>query len=285
MNIDSNRLEAFFQVAKDRNFHRAASGLGITQSALSQRVLKLENELENSLFIRGTMGISLTEAGDKLLRYCYAKSGLENDFFKSINQNNQLSGTIRVACYSSILRSVIMPALAPLLKKHDDVHIEFATKDVSELYGFLSSSKSDIIISPKVIDRIDLDSVKIGDEEIVHIRAKKHLTVGNVFLDTKNSESKTLEYLKYQNKNIKNIKLKYFDDIYGIIDGVKLGYGEAVVSKHLVEKDRGVEIVRTRRKMVSPIYLYYYKRAFLPELLKNVINELKGNCKKFTTLK
>lgn len=60
-------LEPFEASARLGSFTRAAEELSVTQSAISQRVRKLENLLETSLFERGHRTITLTPEGRELL--------------------------------------------------------------------------------------------------------------------------------------------------------------------------------------------------------------------------
>src|SRR5690606_17166296 len=74
--------------------------LGLTQSALSQRILGLEDELETALFIRDGRSVKLTEAGERLLSFCHAGKSLEDEFLDSIKGNGlALAGPIRIAGY------------------------------------------------------------------------------------------------------------------------------------------------------------------------------------------
>ena len=63
MSLSSLYLDAFVGVAKAESFSGAAKGLHITQSALSQRIKNLEDELGLTLFLRMTSGVRLTEQG------------------------------------------------------------------------------------------------------------------------------------------------------------------------------------------------------------------------------
>ncbi|MFM8314231.1 MAG: LysR family transcriptional regulator, partial [Deltaproteobacteria bacterium] len=70
MSISSSQLDAFFACSQTGNFTKAAKLLHLTQSALSQRILNLEGELQTTLFIRERNGIRLTSAGRELVQYC-----------------------------------------------------------------------------------------------------------------------------------------------------------------------------------------------------------------------
>src|SRR4051794_35816053 len=60
-------LEAFLAVARHRNFRRAAAELAVTPSAISQAVRTLEARLGAALFIRTTLSVGLTEAGERFV--------------------------------------------------------------------------------------------------------------------------------------------------------------------------------------------------------------------------
>lgn len=60
----TTQLEYFIAVAKYKNFTRAANECYIAQSAISQQINALEEELGFPLFIRQTRKVILTEAGE-----------------------------------------------------------------------------------------------------------------------------------------------------------------------------------------------------------------------------
>lgn len=64
--MDIRDIEYFMALAKQGSFTRAAAGLYITQSALSQKIAALEGELGVKLFVRTGRGVKLTQAGDVL---------------------------------------------------------------------------------------------------------------------------------------------------------------------------------------------------------------------------
>ena len=131
MTISSLQLDAFWAVAKNGGFSAAARELSLTQSALSQRVSNLEDELGLTLLIRNPGGVALTPQGERLLRYCLIRASLESELIQDMNvaAHSKVAGTIRIAGYSSILRSVIIPALRPLIAREEDIFCEFICSD------------------------------------------------------------------------------------------------------------------------------------------------------------
>ncbi|WBL81881.1 LysR family transcriptional regulator [Bradyrhizobium xenonodulans] len=66
MEPDLNALAVFALVAEERNFRAAADRLGVTRSAVSQTIRRLEETLGIALVQRTTRSVSLTEAGERL---------------------------------------------------------------------------------------------------------------------------------------------------------------------------------------------------------------------------
>ncbi|WP_437925295.1 LysR family transcriptional regulator [Sorangium sp. So ce291] len=79
------QLPVFLAVAERRSFTKGARALGMSPSAASQAVARLEHELGTPLFVRTTRSVRLTDAGARLLHeagpairsVCAALSGLK----------------------------------------------------------------------------------------------------------------------------------------------------------------------------------------------------------------
>lgn len=287
MKLNTDRLNAFYQVALDKNFSTAADTLCITQSALSQRVLKLEQEVKTTLFIRGTEGISLTESGSLLFDYVRDLQLRETEVLSALTgRSNVPNGIIRVAAFSSVLRSAIMPALGQLIRESTGGHVEFFSRELRDLPYMLKTGEADFIIhdNPKLSG--NLVAVALGDEKLVHVRATSGLNAEARaktkdqqvrFLDHDVDDMTTYHFLSSQGLDELQIQRSFYDDIYGVLDGVRLGFGEAIVSKHMVQNDEQIEIVSYSNTVTSPVILYYQKSRYLTELQKQVISVLKEN--------
>lgn len=66
MKIDLNLLPLFLAVAEERSFSAAAERLGVTRSAVSQGIRRLEDTFGTLLVMRTTRSVNLTEAGERL---------------------------------------------------------------------------------------------------------------------------------------------------------------------------------------------------------------------------
>jgi LysR family transcriptional regulator, nitrogen assimilation regulatory protein len=70
--LDLRPLYYFVQVAESGSFSRAATSLSIGQPVLSRFIKRIEEDLQVQLLYRNGRGVSLTEAGDRLLQHATA---------------------------------------------------------------------------------------------------------------------------------------------------------------------------------------------------------------------
>ena len=234
MSLSSLYLDAFLATAQTGNFTQAAEQLFITQSALSQRIAKLEAELDTGLIIRDPAGIQLTPAGLELLRYCTAKESLEKEALSKIigAQDNKLSGVIRIGGFSSVMRSAILPALTPLLEDNPNLKLNLISKEMDELPQLLKYGEIDYMIHYNPIYKDEIETVELGTETNVMVERKGY-DGPNIFLDHDENDQATAKYLKLIKSKTK-YERRYLDDVYGLIDGVKLGLGRAIIPTHLI---------------------------------------------------
>ena len=78
--MDLRSLRAFAEVADLASFSRAASTLGVAQSALSRQIAALEREVGGRLFNRTGRGVALTELGGRLVPRAKAVLSEANEF-------------------------------------------------------------------------------------------------------------------------------------------------------------------------------------------------------------
>tara|TARA_R110001599_G_scaffold322183_1_gene533141 strand:- start:712 stop:942 length:231 start_codon:yes stop_codon:yes gene_type:complete len=66
--VDIKTLKSFISVAKYKSFSEAARELHTVQPAISRHISALEIELEVSLFNRNSRAVTITPAGEQLLK-------------------------------------------------------------------------------------------------------------------------------------------------------------------------------------------------------------------------
>ena len=122
-----NELYAFTMVARHRSFTRAAAQLGMSQSALSQTVKNLEEDLGVRLLTRSTRSVFPTEAGERLLsRLGPQFDDMEEALDELNNVRTSPRGTIRISAGEHAAITLLQPKLTSFLSDYPDVSVEIA---------------------------------------------------------------------------------------------------------------------------------------------------------------
>ncbi len=280
MSLSSLHLDAFYAAAQSLNFSQAARELHIRQSALSQRIKALEEDVNLTLFVRMPRGVQLTEAGERLLRYCQARNCLEEELLEEMTGNKQdgIGGHLRIAGYSSIVRSVLIPALHPLLIEHPNIQPSIQNAEIRNLREMLLTGSVDFVVSDSEFHRSDLECLQLGNEEYVLVQSKDNPPKREVYLDHDPEDRITQQFLSHQDLPVPSYRRGFMDEIYAIIDAAAMGLGKAVVSKHLSKQHPGVEVISGHKSMQVPVYLYYHRQPFYTDLHLAVVKSLTERC-------
>ncbi|HUP57453.1 MAG TPA: LysR family transcriptional regulator [Bdellovibrionota bacterium] len=276
MPLSSSQLEAFLAVARAGSFSAAARALALTQSALSQRVLNLEGELGAQLLVRAPGSVQLTEVGRRLLQYGLAGERLEVELLEDLKpgRRRELRGHLRIAGFSSIMRSAVLPALEPLLKASPDVTVELQVAELRELPRLLLHGLADLVFTYEPVSAARVKSEKVGTEEYVLIAPPEGSP--ETILDHDPEDATTIEFFRRQKARPPRLRRSYFGDIYGIIDGVERGLGRAVVARHLIQGNRRVAIVEGYRPVRLDVYVGHFEQAVYTRLQASVLETIRG---------
>src|SRR4051812_22643411 len=109
-----NELIAFLAVAREQSFTRAAARLDVTPSAVSHTVKALEERLKLRLLARTTRNVSLTEAGERLMRSVgphFEEIDAEMEALSALR--DKPAGNIRIACSDYVIDTIFRPVLTP----------------------------------------------------------------------------------------------------------------------------------------------------------------------------
>src|ERR1700754_1307866 len=108
-------LVAFLAVAEEQSFTRAAAKLGISQSALSYTVRRLETRLGVRLLNRTTRSVAPTEGGERLLRTLRPAFDQIDSELEAVGElREKPSGTIRITANDHAADTILWPAIATL---------------------------------------------------------------------------------------------------------------------------------------------------------------------------
>ena len=130
-------LAAFAVVAEEESFTRASTRLGVSQSALSHKLRKLESRLGIRLLTRTTRRVSTTDAGKRLLGTVRpAIDSIDRELADLGDLRDRPSGTIRITASEHAARTALRPVIDRFLRDYPDVHIEIdAEHGLTDIVG------------------------------------------------------------------------------------------------------------------------------------------------------
>lgn len=124
------QLQAFLAVARAKSFTGGARELGVSRSAVSQSVRRLEEQLGVVLVTRTTRSVSLTDAGRRLLEaagpaFAQARAALDEVAAKP----GEVVGRVRLTAPRAAFSFVIEPVLPTFRERHPRIQLEFVFDD------------------------------------------------------------------------------------------------------------------------------------------------------------
>jgi DNA-binding transcriptional LysR family regulator len=122
--MELSQLEVFLAVARERRFSRAAEKLYRTQSAVSQTIRKLEDEVGEALFDRSSREGVLTDAGKVLHDYAEKLINLRSEAAESLTELRELQKGRLVIAANEFTVLYLLPVLAEFRRLHPMIKIK-----------------------------------------------------------------------------------------------------------------------------------------------------------------
>lgn len=166
------KYKAFLKVVELNSFTKAGKCLGYTQSAISQMLNSLEQELNANLLFRNKSGIKLTNEGIELLPFIKDLCGsydILNEIAVSINSIDR--GIIKIGLINSVTYTWFCELMSEFKDKYPNVKYELTTGNSKEIQDMVKRQTIDfgITYSPVISELI---GVKLMSQELCLIGAK-----------------------------------------------------------------------------------------------------------------
>lgn len=143
--MDPRRLRAFVTVARERSFTQAALALHLSQSAVSQQVAGLEQELGAALLDRSGRSVTLTAAGAVLLERAESLlTELESARRAVAFAEGRIAGDLRIASSLTLAGYVLPKALAAFRHEHPEVRVELRVRNTEDVARALAAGEVDL---------------------------------------------------------------------------------------------------------------------------------------------
>jgi DNA-binding transcriptional LysR family regulator len=168
--MDFRHLRAFITVAEESSVTKAAERLHISQPPLSRHIKQLEDELGITLFVRHRQGVTLTDAGQRLLEKARALASAASDFYESANQAtrhdaNKVRLGIGWGLWDTVNRIRVTSAA-----QFGNMTIEATDVTCTETYNHqLQDGSLDIVFGRPYFDTANIEAVPLYQERMLAV--------------------------------------------------------------------------------------------------------------------
>lgn len=172
-NLDLYRI--FNVVSQNKSFSKAAQELFMTQSAVSQSIMKLEKELEIQLFHRTSKGVELTNEGILLYEHVHSALGIINAAEDKLVEFKTLkTGQLRIGVGDTISRYFLLPYLEEFHRVYPGIKLKILNGTTKEICDYIKSGKVDVGICNLPISDEHLHVIPCKEIQDIFICGEKY---------------------------------------------------------------------------------------------------------------
>ena len=173
--MDLRQLEIIRAIADAGSFTAAGARLHVSQSAVSRQILLLENELEESIFLRVGRRVRLTSAGEALLQLSHRVFQDLNDTVAGITDPRRpVTGVVRLVGGMTVAIYVFPSLLREVRRAHPQAEIKITGGSAGHLATLVRNGTADIGLVTLPIDDPDLVTIPALEEELMLVAAPEH---------------------------------------------------------------------------------------------------------------
>ena len=172
--MDLGQLEVFLTVTREGKFSRAAEKLHRTQSAVSQSIHKLEEDIGELLFDRSSRDGQLTDAGRVLQEYAERLLNLRNDATGALAELREVQrGKLAIAA-NEFTALYLLPVLAEFRRLHPMIRIMVQRSLGSHIPGDVLRHNSELGVLTYDPDEPQLHSIVVYLDELIFVVPPTH---------------------------------------------------------------------------------------------------------------
>lgn len=294
--MELRQLRYFVGIAECGSFSEASRQYHLSQSAISQQIKALEEELKISLFARTSHKVKLTESG--LILLPLAKQVLQSvcDCQERMSDINKLlCGELNIGLTHS-LEPYVRRSMIRFMKIYPQVRLNIYYKTIPEMMSMLRAGLLDIAFSIKVEDEEGLASIPVLEYKLCAFMRDTHPLANRAELTFHDMQQQSIvlpeqgigkgnaieEYLSKEGSDMRIRAI--INDPCAILNLLKNTNYISILSEHSV---LGIDELRAIpiKELSSPIMTYVYQlkgdrpkrssKEFL-RILKEVIMQSQG---------
>jgi DNA-binding transcriptional LysR family regulator len=162
----------FEAVARLGGMNRAAAELNTVQSNVTARIRALEDELGTPLFERHSRGVTLTDAGQRLLPYAARIRHLLDDARRVVEDDGTPRGSLTIGTLETTAAMRLSPLLSAYVGKHPQVDLVLRAGTTCELVEGVLERRLEGAFVCGPVDHPDLEGEVVFREDLVVLAAR-----------------------------------------------------------------------------------------------------------------
>jgi DNA-binding transcriptional LysR family regulator len=170
--MDPTSLNTFLAVARRGSVTAAALELHTVQSNVTSRMKQLEAELDTTLFVRHSRGVTLTAAGSRLLGYAERFGALAAEARAAVRDDGTVKGNLCIGSMETTAAVRLPELLGRFHARHPEVQVELRTGTTAELLEQVLAHRVDGAFVAGPLDHPELEAEPVFDEELVLVSAR-----------------------------------------------------------------------------------------------------------------
>lgn len=162
-------------VARERSFTQAAAALHLSQSAISQQVAALEQDVGAALLVRSGRRVSLTREGAALLERAEALlADMESARRAIAAAQGRVAGDLRIAASLTIAGYVLPRPLTVFRRDHPDVRLTLRVRNTEDVVRALIGGDVDLGLVEGAVSNRRIELEHLFDDELAVIAPPDH---------------------------------------------------------------------------------------------------------------
>lgn len=145
--MDIRELEIFLTVADLRHFGRASQACNLSPSALTRTIQRLEEEVEQPLFLRDNRTVTLSPAGERFRSYARLALQEWRSFRASAKNEQAIAGTLSIYASITAVYSLLPQLLESYREKFPEVQLELRTGAAEQAVAQVQSGEIDLAVA------------------------------------------------------------------------------------------------------------------------------------------
>lgn len=178
--MELHQLRYFVEVARQKNFTRAAELCFVAQPSLSQQVKKLEDELGQPLIRRSRHGAELTEFGEAMLpQALQILSGVRNMSEEAQSGREDYAGHVSLGAIPTVAPYVLPRLMQAVQAQYPRMQLSIVENTTDELVAQLRQGSLDYaLLSPPFVGDQEMQLVALMEDELLVVLPDQHSLSG-----------------------------------------------------------------------------------------------------------